>query len=60
MYDIFGRQVAILVNEKQQPGNYKVKFDGSKLSSGIYYYTLTMGNFVNTKKYGVTKVKNMS
>ena len=55
VYDIFGRQVAILVNEKQRPGNYKVKFDGSKLSSGIYYYTLTMGNFVNTKKMVLLK-----
>ena len=50
VYDILGRQVATLVNEKQQPGNYQVTFDGSKLSTGIYFYKLTAGNFIKTKK----------
>ena len=50
VYDILGREVATLVNEKQQPGNYELTFDGSKLSSGIYFYKLTAGNFIETKK----------
>ena len=50
VYDILGRQVATLVNEKQKPGNYEVKLDGSKLTSGIYFYRLQAGEFVETKK----------
>jgi len=50
IYDILGREVATLVNKKQNPGNYHVQFDASKLSSGIYYYRLKAGNFIETKK----------
>ncbi len=50
VYDILGRKVATLVNEKQAPGKYYVKFDGSKLSSGVYFYTLRAGEFTATKK----------
>jgi hypothetical protein len=41
IYDVLGRLVKILVNENQKPGNYSVEFDGSNLTSGIYYYTVT-------------------
>jgi len=37
------------------PGSYKVDFDGSNLSSGIYYYTMTSGEFVETKKMMLMK-----
>ena len=50
IYDVLGREIATLVNEKQLPGNYSVKFDANKLKSGIYFYTLRAGNFVATKK----------
>jgi hypothetical protein len=50
VYDILGREVATLVNQKQKPGNYKVEFDGRKLTSGVYFYQLTAGTFTNTKK----------
>jgi hypothetical protein len=50
VYDILGREVATLVNQKQVPGNYSVKFDASKLTSGIYFYRLQSGSFVVTKK----------
>ncbi len=50
VYDILGRKVATLVNKKQAPGNYTVQFDASKLSSGIYFYTLRAGEFTATKK----------
>ncbi len=50
VYDALGKEVAMLVNEKQSPGNYSVKFDGSDLSNGIYYYKLSADNFNDTKK----------
>ena len=50
VYDALGREVATLVNAKQTPGKYSVQFDATELPSGIYYYTLRAGNFVQTKK----------
>ncbi len=40
VYDVLGREVALLVNEAQAPGTYTVRFDGSRLSSGVYVYRL--------------------
>lgn len=48
--DILGSEVATLVNKQQQPGNYKVQFDASNLTSGIYFYKLQSGGFVESKK----------
>jgi len=45
IYDILGREVAILVNKEQAPGKYSVQFSAIGLSSGIYYYKLDAGNF---------------
>lgn len=50
VYDVLGKEVATLVNEQQFAGNYSVQFSGSKLSSGIYFYRMQAGNFVQTKK----------
>ena len=50
IYNILGKEVETLVNEKQSPGVYEVTFDGSKLPSGIYFYRLTTGDFSETKK----------
>jgi len=50
IYDILGKEVATLINKKQQPGNYKVEWNASNNSSGIYFYTLTTVDFVETKK----------
>ena len=50
IYDILGKEVKTLVNEVKQPGNYKVQFDASELTSGIYFYTLKAGDFYQTKK----------
>ncbi len=50
VYDLLGKTVARLVNEKQSPGNYSVTFDASKLSSGLYFYRLTAGDFSQTRK----------
>ncbi len=40
VFDVLGKEVATLVNETMQPGTYSVRFDGSTLSSGVYYYRL--------------------
>ncbi|MDE3057245.1 MAG: T9SS type A sorting domain-containing protein [Bacteroidota bacterium] len=55
IYDVLGREVATLVDERKSPGMYEVNFDGSRLSSGVYFYRLTSGNFVQTKKFVLMK-----
>ena len=50
VYDILGREIRTLVNEIKSPGSYEVNFDASDLTTGIYFYTLSTGNFVQTKK----------
>ena len=48
--DILGKEVATLVNEYRPAGKYEVEFDASTLSSGVYFYKLQTGSFVQTKK----------
>ncbi len=55
VYDLLGNEVATIINEWKDAGNYEVEFDGIKLSSGIYYYKLRAGAFVQTKKMQVVK-----
>ncbi len=55
VFNIVGQEVATLVNEVQQASGYQASFDASKLSSGIYFYTLRAGNFVQTKKMMLLK-----
>ncbi|MFO7524848.1 MAG: T9SS type A sorting domain-containing protein, partial [Ignavibacteriaceae bacterium] len=50
VYDILGKEVSRLVNEVMPAGNYEIKFDASKLSSGIHYYKLSAGDYSMTKK----------
>jgi hypothetical protein len=50
VFDILGSEVATLVNKVQPQGNYEIEFDGSKLTSGMYFYTIRSGNFVQTNK----------
>jgi Secretion system C-terminal sorting domain/Carboxypeptidase regulatory-like domain len=50
IYDLLGREVATLVNNERLAGKYEVKFDGSKLSSGIYFYRMQAGGFIDSKK----------
>lgn len=50
IYDILGREVSTIVDEVKNPGRYEIKFDGSKFSSGIYFYRLKAGSFTATKK----------
>ncbi len=55
VYDLLGREVTTLVNEILQPGTYQLKFDASSLSSGVYYYKLTVPGFSDTKKMIIIK-----
>ncbi len=50
IHDVLGREVATLVNEKKEPGEYVVRWDANELSSGVYFYRLTADHFVETKK----------
>lgn len=55
VFDMLGREVATLVNGAQNAGSYEVNFNASNLSSGIYVYTLTAGNFSSSKKLTLLK-----
>jgi hypothetical protein len=50
VYDVLGNEIATLVNEEKPPGTYEVTFNADDLTSGIYFYQLRAGNFVETKK----------
>jgi|WetSurMetagenome_2_1015567.scaffolds.fasta_scaffold05445_7 hypothetical protein len=55
VYDILGKEVETLVNEKLAPGTYEASFDASKYSSGVYFYRLTTEGFNETKKMMILK-----
>jgi trimeric autotransporter adhesin len=55
IFDVLGREVAILVNEKQFAGTYVATFNASQYPSGVYFYTLKAGNFAETKKMMLIK-----
>lgn len=50
IFDLLGREVATLVDEEKSAGNYKVAFDAGKLVSGVYFYRLQAGDFIQSKK----------
>ncbi|MFO7524291.1 MAG: T9SS type A sorting domain-containing protein, partial [Ignavibacteriaceae bacterium] len=50
VYDVIGNEVTTLVDEYKTAGIYEVEFDASQLSSGIYFYKLSAGSFISTKK----------
>jgi hypothetical protein len=47
---LLGREIKTLVNEEKAAGKYSITFNGSNLSSGIYFYSITAGSFYQTKK----------
>jgi len=50
VFDVLGSEVAILVNEEKSSGNYEVEFNASSLPSGVYFYQLKAGPYIETKK----------
>lgn len=50
IYDILGREVRTLVNEFENTGRYRVEFNSTALSSGVYIYRLIAGDYISTKK----------
>ncbi len=55
VYNLLGKEVVALVNEYQEAGNYRIDFDASNLSSGVYLYTINAGTFNLTKKLMLLK-----
>jgi photosystem II stability/assembly factor-like uncharacterized protein len=55
IYDVMGREIQILVNEKLSPGTYEAEWDASNFPSGVYFYKLTAGDFSDTKKMVLLK-----
>jgi hypothetical protein len=50
VFDVLGREVAVLLNEYLNPGKYRINFDAGNLTSGIYFYRLTVNDFSETRK----------
>jgi hypothetical protein len=55
VYDLLGREVAVLVDEEKEPGNYTVQFDARGLASGVYLYRIEAGSFVETRRMTLVK-----
>ena len=54
VYDMLGREVAVLVDEWRDAGTYTARFDGASLPSGVYFYVLRIGSAVETRKLLLT------
>jgi hypothetical protein len=50
VFDMLGREVSVLMNERRDAGVHEVRFDASSLASGVYLYRLTAVSFVQTRK----------
>ncbi|MEJ2617714.1 MAG: T9SS type A sorting domain-containing protein [Ignavibacteriaceae bacterium] len=55
VFNVLGQEVATLVNQQQNAGNYTVNFDAKSLASGIYLYRIQAGSFVSTMKMTLLK-----
>lgn len=55
VYNILGQEVATLVNERRVAGEYRVRFDGKILPSGVYFYRLSSEGFISTKRMQIIK-----
>jgi hypothetical protein len=55
VYNILGEVVSNLIDEVKSPGNYSIRFDAHRLSSGIYFYELNTGDFREVKKMVILK-----
>jgi hypothetical protein len=55
VFDMLGNKIATLVNQEKPAGIYSVDFNASSLSSGVYFYVFSAGNYVDVKKLTVLK-----
>jgi len=55
IYDVLGQEITLLVNERKQPGEYNVTWRADGVPSGVYFYRIVAGEFVETKKMVVMK-----
>ena len=55
VYDILGKEIRTIFDEVKEPGNYKVLFNAEALPSGVYFYTLRVGDYSETKKFILLK-----
>ncbi len=55
VYDVLGNETATLVNEEKPAGSYEVEFDATELTSGIYFYRLVAGSYIETRKMVLLK-----
>jgi hypothetical protein len=55
VYDMLGREVSVLVNERKNAGSYEVKFDAAGFSSGVYFYRIQAGDFTQTNRLLLVK-----
>jgi hypothetical protein len=55
VFDVLGNEITTLVNEEKPLGNYEIQFDATNLPSGVYFYRLQAGSFVETKKMVLLK-----
>ena len=55
VYDVLGNDVATLVNEEKPVGNHQIEFNAANLPSGIYFYRLQAGDYIETKKMVLMK-----
>ncbi len=55
VYDVLGKEIAVLVNQNLKPGIYEIEWDASNIPSGVYFYSLITSEFTQTKKMVVLK-----
>ena len=55
VYDLIGREVAVLIDDVKEPGVYEVNFESKNLASGIYFYKMIAGDFTSVKKMNLLK-----
>ncbi|MEJ2618423.1 MAG: M1 family aminopeptidase, partial [Ignavibacteriaceae bacterium] len=55
VYDVLGKEIRILLNERKSPGGYSINFNSDNLPSGVYFYSMQAGSFTSTKKFVLLK-----
>jgi len=55
IYDMLGREIATLIDEEKNPGRYSIRWDAGRYASGVYFYRLIAGDFVQTRKLSLIK-----